>query len=107
MDRNRQEWLNSGCDTAVSFSRCFHTVSSPLPSLTVPPPPSCTPIQAHLDCDRAALSAGAIAGIVVGAVVLLVLLLVTALLIAVLVYGYKRPGSNVGQFLIQVNLTVI
>ncbi len=48
------------------------------------------------------LSGGARGGIVVGILVILVVIVVVMAACAVLVYGYRRPTSRVGLFMIEV-----
>lgn len=58
--------------------------------------------QSDLDCDKALLCSGAIAAIVISGAIFLVLILSAVLLVTLFVYGYKRPESSLGQFMIKV-----
>ena len=51
---------------------------------------------------QGSLTAGAAVGGVVGGLVFLILLVFVAVCVGVVLYGYKRPTSKVGLFIIEV-----
>ena len=53
---------------------------------------------------QGSLTAGAAVGGVVGGLVFLILLVFIALCVGVVLYGYKRPTSKIGLFIIEVRI---
>lgn len=57
--------------------------------------------------ESSALSSSARAGISVGIIVLILLALLALLVVAALCYGYRRPSSKLGMFMIEVYMFVV
>ena len=76
LDRHRQEWINRDCHEEADLSACISTTS-------------------------ASFTSGQIGGVTVGIIVLILLLLAVIAVALIFVYGYKRPSSRVGVFMIE------